>query len=372
MANGFQGPPAVDFYSQLSGMGDDIRKNQVLAQARDVAAMRQGAIAKYSQLDPNSADFGRQVQMLSSEMHPSDAEGAFKFIGLGHQAQQEARQAARQAAQDKLQRERYGVQDRNTAIEHGFRREAIDNAQEFTPEELADRAVRSGLKPGTPEYQQYTTGLKPDAPKEPPAYRWKADGSGAEFTPGGSADPVERRKLDKPAHISVTDVKKLEEEGGKFSNIAGFVEDFKDEYAGYGNAIAGGLAQSYGRYAPDKISSPELQASSAFWQGYDRFKNVVRNDLYGSALTASEIKAFAAADIDPGMNPALIKKNLAIQKKIAEKGVRSKADTLVEAGYDRMVIAKAYGIHPDTITPKGQMAPATKRILDFTEYFSGG
>lgn len=100
MANGFQGPPAVDFYSMLSGLGDTIQANRAAQQARDVNAARSGAISKFSQLDPNSPDYGRDVQALAAQLHPADADGAFKFIGLAHQAQQDARTKERDATSD--------------------------------------------------------------------------------------------------------------------------------------------------------------------------------------------------------------------------------------------------------------------------------
>jgi hypothetical protein len=40
MANGFQGPPAVDFYSMLSGLGDTLQANAALKQKQQINAVR--------------------------------------------------------------------------------------------------------------------------------------------------------------------------------------------------------------------------------------------------------------------------------------------------------------------------------------------
>lgn len=100
MANGFQGPPAVDFYSMLSGLGDTIQKNAQQRAAQDVTAARGAAMSKFSQLDPNSPDYGRQVQSIAGTLSPSDSDGQFKFIGLAHQAQQDTRQKERDKIED--------------------------------------------------------------------------------------------------------------------------------------------------------------------------------------------------------------------------------------------------------------------------------
>jgi hypothetical protein len=73
MANGFQGPPAVDFYSQLSGLGDVIAKNRADQAKRDAfaAATTPGpdgkidygrAILGLAQVDPASAALFAQRQ----------------------------------------------------------------------------------------------------------------------------------------------------------------------------------------------------------------------------------------------------------------------------------------------------------------------
>jgi hypothetical protein len=168
---------------------------------------------------------------------------------------------------------------------------------------------------------------------------------------GGPEDPNYLRSktsaTEKARPMSITDITKLSDEGQKFSDLTRFQDTFKPEFAGYGSPTAGNLANTIGRNLPESVSrmvGKDLPESASWWQGYDRYKNVVRHDLYGSALTKPETEAFERADITPGMQPDQIKKNLKLQKEIVENGLKRKASAMVQAGYDPAAIGKAYGI----------------------------
>lgn len=152
---------------------------------------------------------------------------------------------------------------------------------------------------------------------------------------------VETGRLEKAPsrQLSVTDMTKLSEEGQKFSDIAGFKETFKDNYAGY--KVGGSTAMGLARVGLPVAASPE---AASFWQGYDRFKNVVRNDLFGAALTRPEMEAFEKADINPNLDPKIIRANLELQQKIVTNGLRRKAQALIVQGYDPRVVASTYGV----------------------------
>jgi hypothetical protein len=104
------------------------------------------------------------------------------------------------------------------------------------------------------------------------------------------------------------------------------------------------MRNTLARNLPELMTSPEAREAATFWQGYDRFKNVVRNDLFGSALTATEQAAFEKADINPGMNPKSIRENLKIQQGLAETALKRKAAALVSEGYRPESISAAYGV----------------------------
>ena len=168
------------------------------------------------------------------------------------------------------------------------------------------------------------------------------------------------RSYEKPRQFSVGDVTKLTEEGGKFGNLNTFATTFEPRFAGYKSQTLGNLAMTAGRYAPS-ITPKDTADAAKFWQGYDRYKNTVRNDLFGSALTRPELEAFEKADINPGMDPEVIKTNLAAQQKLVSDGLKKKANALISAGYDPAVISQAYGVDLKelgvTAQPRGGQQP---------------
>jgi hypothetical protein len=81
MANGFQGPPAVDFYSMLSGLGDTLQSNQLLKQKQQITQARQAAFSDFSALDPSSPDYGKQALGVAQKLGSAgDQDGALKFL----------------------------------------------------------------------------------------------------------------------------------------------------------------------------------------------------------------------------------------------------------------------------------------------------
>ena len=80
MGNGFTGPPAVDFYSMLSGLGDTLQSN---ARARLQGQRDQARQAAFSTLDPNSKDFGQIATQGAVNLFKSgDIEGGSKLLTM--------------------------------------------------------------------------------------------------------------------------------------------------------------------------------------------------------------------------------------------------------------------------------------------------
>ncbi len=185
-----------------------------------------------------------------------------------------------------------------------------------------------------------------DGSKIPPGFTRQPDGSLAPVK-GGPTDPEYIKTTNeakaKPKEFSYTDTSKLADEGGKFTSVNRFVDNFKDSYGG---ALPGtGDAQNWlRRTLPDGMITQEAREAGTYWQEYDRYKNVVRNDLFGSALTATEKSAFERADINNSMSPAAIKANLKVQKDILEGAMKRKANSLIASGYNPQAISQAYGV----------------------------
>lgn len=223
------------------------------------------------------------------------------------------------------------AQQRDTR-DFGFREQEAKRAQGN-----ADRSF---------ELQKRTTDATLEGNKVPAGFRPTPTGGLAPI-PEGPADPDYIRRVneakDKGKQFNANELTKLVEEGGKFSNLTNFSTTFQDRYAGYKIPMAGNAAMAVGRYAP-ALASQDVAEGAQWWQGYDRYKNVVRNEMFGSALTVNEQAAFERADISPGMDPTQIRANLETQTKILKDGMRRKAGALIAGGYQPEPIARAYGL----------------------------
>lgn len=207
--------------------------------------------------------------------------------------------------------------------------------------------------------RQFNLGV--EGQKVEPGFRKTA--TGLEPIPGGSKDPAYIQETRKGPQMSVSDITKLSEEGGKFSSLGSFLTSFKPEFAG---AVPGlGDARNWvGRTLPEAMTTPEAREGSSWWQNYDKYKNVVRHDLFGSALTATEQAQWERADIRNTMQPEQIRKNLQTQQEIVQKGLVRKASALVQAGHDPRVIASAYGVSLESLgvpTKRGQGGDALSK-----------
>jgi hypothetical protein len=241
----------------------------------------------------------------------------------------------------------------NNQRDFAFRQQEANRAQQN-----ADRGY--GL-------QRETLTATLEGQKVPPGFARLPDGS-LKPVPGGPTDPAyihaTTEAKDKGKSMSITDITKLSEEGGKFASLKGFQDKFKDGYAGYVVPGAGAAVMAAGRYLPEALVGKDRAQASAFWQEYDRYKNVVRNDLFGAALTASEQAAFEKGDISPGMDPAQIRKNLAMQKAIVETGLKRKASAMVQNGYKPEAVGAAYGVDLGTMGVGAKPAGAAPQISD--------
>lgn len=224
-------------------------------------------------------------------------------------------------------------------------------------QQQATQAQRNSDRTFSENQRQFNTGV--EGGRVPAGFERNPNGQGYRPVQGGPQDPAYIAETRRGPQMSVADVTKLSEEGGKFANIGGFIDTFKDTYGG--KPFGAGEASNYlARNLPSALTGPNERESATWWQGYDRYKNVVRNDLFGSALTVNEQAAFEKADIQPGMNPEIIRNNLKIQKELAERGIRRKAEALIQSGQDPSVVSKAYGIQFDA-KPKAVASQAPAR-----------
>jgi hypothetical protein len=198
----------------------------------------------------------------------------------------------------------------------------------------AQPAIRFGRKPVDPaqaeedaldlDYKRKrnaTPIADPNAPKLPTGYRWKNGivGGEAERIPGtagadGTAIPA-----------------------GEFNTARGFVgqyeslrrsaDTFDDDFGGN---VLGGVENTLQAYGFDfGMATP---GQSEWWADFKGNDNVIRNELFGSALTDTEKAAYSATTIEPGMSPDKIKANLKRRADILQNALMRDRDFMLANG----------------------------------------
>lgn len=142
-------------------------------------------------------------------------------------------------------------------------------------------------------------------------------------------DEAEKAKDGKP--IGFTESTKLADRATGVDKLVDLYDTFKPNYAGYGTNAAGEIAV----FAAGKQSDEESVALYQWWQNYQNNVNKVRNDLFGSALTAPEKAEFEKAMVTKGMNSAQAKKNLQRQAEEAAKAYDKLEKVLRVGGFSK-------------------------------------
>lgn len=112
---------------------------------------------------------------------------------------------------------------------------------------------------------------------------------------------------------------------------------FKDNYGGYGSAMLGNADLGFkARFAGDT-------SGADWWRVYQAQKNIIRNDLFGAALTATEKAEFEKADIDPGLRADVIRKNLQIRAKLTMTAVERTGRSMLAGGINPKEVEEIVG-----------------------------
>ena len=180
MANGFQGPPAFDFYSQLSGLGDVIAKNRADSAKKEAyaAALAPGADGK--------VDFGKAMTTIA----PYDPHAA---AVLGQvQAHKDSQENLAYTRDHTLKREKVEDDWSDTTRADSLRQHAESMAiQRQTADRLAN--------PIPPGYQKTPDGnlaFRPGGPEDPATVQAQAVAKAKAAGGGLSLNPVYAKDKD--------------------------------------------------------------------------------------------------------------------------------------------------------------------------------
>lgn len=146
-------------------------------------------------------------------------------------------------------------------------------------------------------------------------------------------------------------INKLSEADNLAASFADLSGGFDDKYGGGKLGIVTSTQNAIGRNFGGDYAD---QAN--WWQNYNDQKNIIRNKLFGSALTASEKKAFDEANITEGMDSKEIRRRLAQQQRAAVRARNKLIQNYGGSGYD----VSAFDIMPEPEVPlPGQPAKPT-------------
>lgn len=190
--------------------------------------------------------------------------------------------------------------------------------------------------------------------KAPSGYQYSADGKTLEAIPGGPADRASASS--KPLAGSV--LKQLQEVRDAATTIGNLNDEFRDDFAGKGVLGMGAEAQlgASANLGTDKDSVN-------WWKNYRKTAELVeRHAMFGASLTTGEQAAWRSADIGPGMNKEVIKRNLQTRSELSRKVLENSRQDFIDAGHseDRVNAIAGRGSSPaKSLTPM----PTSKKSL---------
>lgn len=160
------------------------------------------------------------------------------------------------------------------------------------------------------------------------------------------------------------EVRKLSDSQAAASTFGELVGGFRDDFSTYGTTSAKNFL---GKNQPLGLGK-EYGDQSNWWQNYNDQKNLIRNKLFGSALTAPEKAAFDAANITEGMDAGQIRERLAQQHRMAARAYNKLKQNFGKAGYgveefEDLMEPEA----PRPGAPTGKSEPTGFRVLGVRE-----
>lgn len=149
-------------------------------------------------------------------------------------------------------------------------------------------------------------------------------GTAVPVTAGG--EPLQGKSANKP--LAPAALKTLTEARDNASTMTALSSSFKDDYASKGVLGMGAdlSLQAKGVLGSDKDSVE-------WWKNYRKQSELVeRHALFGAALTPTEQASWRGADVGPGMDPKVIKRNLETRARLAKEVLRGTQQDLIDAG----------------------------------------
>lgn len=186
--------------------------------------------------------------------------------------------------------------------------------------------------------------------KAPSGYRFNSDGSLSSI-PGGPAD---KNASDKALPSGV--LKQLQEVRDNATTITNLSDSFKDDFASKG--VLGMGAE--GSMSAKAVLGTDKEAVD-WWKNYRKQAELVeRHAMFGASLTPGEQGSWRSADIGPGMDKDVIKKNLATRAALTQRMLENTRQDFIDAGHSENRINSIASRGPnkeDGAKPSQKVAP---------------
>jgi len=193
-------------------------------------------------------------------------------------------------------------------------------------EDLDIKRAQQALRAGELNIQSQEALLNSGGKNAPPGYR---------YTPSGTLEPIPGGPAALGKALPSTGVKELAAAGSAVESNERLKNSFKDEFGG--NVIFGDMVNAYKRIVGDETGQAQ------WWQDMDMLQNQTRNQLFGSALTATELAAWEKTSVNPNMNPQQIRQNLTRRAEIEARAASKLGRAYSTAGYNKDQISELLG-----------------------------
>jgi hypothetical protein len=193
----------------------------------------------------------------------------------------------------------------------------------------------AGPLPSPPKAPRDTTTYRTLTPEEAAARGLPAGKMYQESSEGKLDAVASDGATDKPSQVPATSEKDARGQVGQFVSLQTARDTFKDDFGG--NPIGGleNMAQSY-----LDVGTP---GQREWWAAFKSADNQIRNDLFGSALTAPEKAAYEATTVSPGMRPEIIRQNVSRRVEIIRGALARQRDFMIKNGYREEAVDAIFG-----------------------------
>lgn len=139
--------------------------------------------------------------------------------------------------------------------------------------------------------------------------------------------------------------KAFEDQVAIYGALKSAVNGFRPEYAG--NTITGGM-ENVGQSLNSSIGTP---GQRDWWSAFRTSDNLIRNDLFGAALTDTEKKAYEETTISERMDPVIVEQNLSRRAEIIRKAMARRTDFMKKNRVDPDAVDALAGEYVSDFSP---------------------